>query len=194
MPRALNYVFGLLILALIVGGPLAYSSYRHAHLRQFRVVEEGVLYRSGQLSRAGLKRLIHDHGIRTVVSLRDAYTPDQAPPDLEEEQFCRGQELNYVRITPRAWWASDSSVPAARGVEKFLSVMRDPANFPVLIHCYAGVHRTGAHCAVYRMEFHRWSNHRAIAEVIANGYDNLADEVDLLTFLEQYRPSWRKAE
>ncbi len=194
MPRILNYVFAGLLIGLIVGVPLAYSYHRHTTLRQFRVVEEGILYRSGQLTLPGLKRLIHDHGIKTVVTFRDADRPDQPPPDLAEEQYCRKQELNYHRITPRAWWGSDGSVPARIGVRQFLKVMRDPANYPVLMHCFAGVHRTGAHCAIYRMEFHRWDNEKAIAELVANGYDNLTDEVDLLTFLEQYRPSWQDAE
>jgi tyrosine-protein phosphatase SIW14 len=194
MPRVLPCVFSVLILALLVGGPLAYSSYRHARLRHFHVVEEGVLYRSGQLTLAGLKQLIRDYGIKTVITLRDAYRPDQAAPDHEEEKYCKDQELGYYRISPKPWRAEDGSVPAAEGVKQFLDVMRDPANYPVLIHCFAGIHRTGAHCAAYRMEFHHWSNERAIAEVIAHGYANLGDEMDLLSFLESYRPAWKRPE
>jgi hypothetical protein len=41
------------------------------------------------------------------------------------------------------------------------------------------------------MEFHRWSNARAIAEVMAQGYVNLDNEMDLLGFLENYLPNWR---
>jgi protein tyrosine/serine phosphatase len=191
MPRFLPYVFSALIAGLIVGAPLVYSNYRHHKLRHFQTVEAGILYRSGQMSLDGLKRVLYDYGIRTVITLRDAAHPDQPPPDLEEENYCRSQELNYVRISPRPWWASDGSVPAAEGIKQFLAVMRDPANYPVLIHCFAGIHRTGAHCAAYRMEFHRWSNARAIAEIMARGYVNLDNEMDLLTYLENYSPSWR---
>jgi tyrosine-protein phosphatase SIW14 len=191
MSRYLPYLFSALIVGLLVGGPLAYSNYRHAALRHFRVVEDGVLYRSGQLTLPGLKRLIHDYGIKTVVTLRDAARAEVPPPDLEEETFCKGQEMNYLRVTPQTWWASDGSVPAEKGVKDFLAVMSDPANYPVLVHCFAGIHRTGAFCAVYRMEFHHWSNERAIAEVVAQGYSNLDEELDLLTYLEQYRPAWK---
>ncbi|HYT92016.1 MAG TPA: tyrosine-protein phosphatase [Gemmataceae bacterium] len=194
MPRVLPYVFSVLILALLVGGPLAYSNYRQARLRHFNVVEEGVLYRSGQLTLAGLKQLIHDYGIKTVVTLRDAYRPDQQAPDLDEENYCNAQEIAYHRISPRPWAVTDGTVPAAAGVKQFLDVMRDPANYPVLVHCFAGIHRTGAHCAVYRMESHHWSNERAIAEVVAHGYSNLDGELDLLSFLENYRPAWKRAE
>jgi tyrosine-protein phosphatase SIW14 len=194
MPRSLSYLFGTLIAGLIVAGPLVYAKYRHHALRHFHVVEEGILYRSGQLTLDGLKRLIHDRGIKTVITLRDAAQPGNPAPDLEEEKYCRSQELNYLRIPPQPWWASDGSVPAARGVKQFVEVLRDPANYPVLIHCFAGIHRTGAYCAVYRMEFHHWDNARAIAEVVAHGYDNLNEEMDLLSFLENYRPEWRAEE
>jgi tyrosine-protein phosphatase SIW14 len=191
MPRFLPYLFSALILGILIGGPLTYSNYRSTAFRHFHVVEPGILYRSGQMTLDGLKRIIHDHGIKTVITLRDAAHPDQPPPDLKEEEYCRAEELNYYRITPKTWWASDGSVPAANGVKLFLDVMRDPANYPVLIHCFAGIHRTGAYCAVYRMEFHRWDNARAIAEVVAHGYSNLDTELDLLGYLENYRPMWK---
>ncbi len=194
MPRSLSYLFAALIAGLLVGGPLVYAKYRHRTLRCFHVVEDGVLYRSGQLTLDGLKRVIHDRGIKSVVTLRDAAQPGQPPPDLEEENYCRSQELNYLRITPQVWWGSDGSVPAAKGVKQFVELMRDPANYPVLIHCFAGVHRTGAYCAVYRMEFHHWDNARAIAELMAHGYINLNEEMDLLSFLENYQPAWKAEE
>jgi tyrosine-protein phosphatase SIW14 len=67
--------------------------------------------------------------------------------------------------------------------------MSDPANHPVLVHCFAGTHRTGAYVAVYRMEFDGLTNQQAIAELMANGYTNINEEMDLLGFLEQYQPT-----
>jgi predicted protein tyrosine phosphatase len=191
MPRTLRYLFATLIAALLVAGPVGYAWYQQAQFRNLHVVVDGVLYRSGQLSLSGLKRVLHDHHIKTVISLRDSYSPGYEPPDLDEERFCKAEELNYVRIPPRTWWASDGTVPADQGVRRFLDLMRDPANHPVLVHCFAGIHRTGAHVAVYRMEFEHWNNARAIAELKALGYDNLGEEWDLLTYLEQYHPTWQ---
>ncbi|HMC66841.1 MAG TPA: hypothetical protein VKI65_18035, partial [Gemmataceae bacterium] len=53
-------------------------------------------------------------------------------------------------------------------------------------------HRTGAFCAVYRMEYQHWTNADAIQEVKDFGYSNLDDEWDILTYLEEYRPRWRQ--
>ena len=194
MSRFGPFVGSLLVVALIVGAPLGYASYRKHNLRNLRVVKEGVLLRSGQLSLAGLERVIHDYGVRTVVSLRDSYdNPGTNPPDATEEKFCRNLDLKYVRIPPRQWWSADGPAPADQGVRAFLEVMDDPANYPVLVHCFAGVHRTGAHVAVYRMEYEHWTNAQAIAEVRAFGYVNLDDEWDVLGYLEQYRPRWKSA-
>jgi protein tyrosine/serine phosphatase len=194
MPRILRLCFGLGIAALLVGGPLAYSRYRHKQVRNFRVVRDGVLYRSGQMSLSGLKRIVRDYGIRTVVTLRDAVVAGQTPPDWKEQLFCEAEEIRYVRIRPEHWWASDDTVPAEKGVRRFLEVMDDPDNYPVLIHCFAGIHRTGAYCAVYRMEYEHWSNARAITEMKSCGYINLSDEFDLLGYLERYQPRWLAAD
>jgi protein tyrosine/serine phosphatase len=192
MPRAFRYLFSLLILALLIVGPIAYASYRSAQFRNFRIVRDGILYRSGQMSLSGLKQILRDYEIRTVVSLRDAAHKGDPPPDLAEEEYCKKEEINYVRISPAEWWASDGSVPAEKGVSRFRDLMRDPANYPVLVHCFAGIHRTGAFCAVYRMEFEHWSNAEAINEMKAYGYRNIDDEWDLLGYLEKYQPTWKK--
>jgi tyrosine-protein phosphatase SIW14 len=183
MPSYLRTLFGLSILALLVGGPLWYLSYHNRCFRNFHVVEEGVLYRSGQLNLAGLKRIIHDYGIKTVVSLRDGDKTN----DSDEEKYIDGETaLNFVRIMPRAWWASDGSVPAEIGLAQFREVMANPANYPVLVHCFAGIHRTGAFCAVRRMDNDGWSNADAIREMRAFGYT--IEHMDVLPYLRNYRP------
>ena len=193
MVRAIRVLLGLLVVAVIVGLPAGYAAYRNANFRNFHVVKPGVLYRSGQMSLAGLERVVHDHGIRTVVTLRDAEVEGDRPPDWREEQYCRGQDIRYVRIRPRNWWSpTGGPAPADAGVKRFVALMEDPANYPVLVHCFAGIHRTGAYVAVYRMEFDRWDNAAALAELRALGYCHLDDEWDVLGYLEQYRPRWTK--
>lgn len=191
MTRAFPWTMGTLVIGVLVGLPWGYASYRQKNLRNLRVVKPGVLYRSGQLSLVGLERAVHDYGIRTVVTLRDADVSGDLPPDWAEEDHCRELALKHVRITPRRWESPVGGPPPAdQGVCAFLQVMDDPGNYPVLIHCFAGVHRTGAHVAIYRMEFDRWTNAEALEELRACGYRNLDDEWDVLGYLEQYRPRW----
>src|SRR5204863_5237179 len=174
MSRAGLALFGCIVLAaFLIAPPLLVWSQRK-EMRNFRIVREGVLYRSGQLSLRGLKRAVHDYGIRTVVSLRDGH----APADRDEEQFCQEQGITFIRIPPRAWEGPGGRAPVELGVADFLKVMRDPANHPVLLHCFAGVHRTGAYTAIYRMEFEGWGNARAMAEMKDCGYEALDHEWD----------------
>ena len=192
MPRPVSCLLGLLVAALLVAGPWGYAHYRQIHMRNFRAVREGVLYRSGQMTITGLKAAVHERGIKTVITLRDSASANEPPPDLSEENYCLAEGLNYVRISPRTWWSPDGSIPAEIGVRRFLEVMDNADNFPVLIHCFAGIHRTGAFCAIYRMEYDRWSNEEAIAELYACGYKYLEDEWDLLDFLKSYVPRWKR--
>jgi tyrosine-protein phosphatase SIW14 len=190
MPRWLQYTFAGFIAILLVGIPCVYARYRYQALRNFHVVREGVLYRSGQLSLNGLAQVVHDFRIRTVVSLRDAHVPGNEPPDKGEEEWCVKEELNYFRMAPRPWIAGDGSVPNEINVVKFCEIMNNPANYPVLVHCLAGKHRTGAMCAVYRMEHDHWNNRQAIEELDRYGYDNIQEHLDLLEFLQKYQPTW----
>ena len=73
---------------------------------------------------------------------------------------------------------SRRKVPAERppAIDRFLEIMRDPKNHPVLIHCKAGLHRTGVLTAVYRMEYQRWTPQQAIAELRANGFGEFVSD------------------
>jgi protein tyrosine/serine phosphatase len=187
MPRSLQLAFATVVVALMVGVPLWYKHEHDRHFRNFRVVKEGVLYRSGQMDLDGLKRIVRDYDIRTIISLREG--DDVA--DQDEAEWAINADLRHVRIPPRPWSSVDGSVPATVGLDAFRKVMDDPSNYPVLVHCFAGIHRTGACCAVFRMDYQGWSNCEAIAEMRALGYTTLDDDLDLRAFLEGYagRPS-----
>lgn len=189
--RWLRFLPGLLVTLFIVGTPFAYAQWRERDVRNFRVVQDRVLYRSGQLSPAGLQRIVHDYGIRTIVSFRYAEEDKGKPEPLDawEETYCAKAGINYVRIRPDYWHDHNGTgiIPAEVGAAKFLRVVSDPQMQPVLVHCYRGVHRTGAHCALFRMECQGWSNADAIAEMKATGYDTLDKEDDIRTYMERYQ-------
>ncbi|MCS6975633.1 MAG: tyrosine-protein phosphatase [Gemmatales bacterium] len=192
MARILPYTIGLVFLIAGVAVPYAYHTHREQEYRNFRVVKPGYLYRSGQLTPTGLKRIIEEYGIRTVINLREE-NRDQgdASSNRWEEELCSKENVAFVRIPARSWWSKDGPPPARRSVARFLEVFRNPDKYPppILLHCFAGEHRTGAYCAIYRMEFEGWSPAEAIAEMKRCGYVNLDQEWDVRTFLELYRPS-----
>lgn len=190
MAHGVRLVLGIALFVGILGGPFLYRWSHHPHRRNFRVVRPGVLYRSGQLSLAGLKRICHDHGIRTVVTLRGAYHPGQPHPDAGEEAWCHREGLFHYRLPPLPWNSPDGTIPAEANVRRFLEIMDDPQHYPVLIHCFQGTHRTGTMCCIYRMEYDRWSANEAIRELEELGYETLDEDPDLRHFLQSYRPRW----
>ncbi|MFN4259405.1 MAG: dual specificity protein phosphatase family protein [Gemmataceae bacterium] len=188
MSRSLTLLFAVLIAGLICVTPLVYWKHRTRQVRNFRVVHAGVLYRSGQLPLPIFQEMARNYGIKTVITLRYVAQAGQRPPDWEEEEYCRAHGIRHVRLPARGWWSPDGTVPADENVQKFLTIMDDPAHHPVLVHCFAGKHRTGAMCAVYRMEYQGWSNADALREMQACGYENLEGEWDVKAYLEYYLP------
>jgi hypothetical protein len=73
--------------------------------------------------------------------------------------------------------------------------MDDPANYPVLLHCRAGLHRTGVLTAVYRMEYNHWSAGRAWQEMRDFGFGEMncyADNVYIDQYICRYTPGLRQ--
>lgn len=192
MRRYVQIAFGFAITLFVIGGPIAYASYRDKNFRNFRTVRPGVLYRSGQMTASGLERIVHDYGIRTVVTLRDADLAGHRPPDWREEEYCRKMDIHHFRLPPRLWWSESGPIPADQNVRKLLDVIDDPRHHPVLIHCFAGAHRTGAYCAIFRMEYDHWDNQTALDELYRCGYEHLYDEWDVLGYLQNYVPRWKQ--
>jgi tyrosine-protein phosphatase SIW14 len=191
MSRGWQVLLGMSVVVGLIVGQVVLAFHQLKQMREFRVVREGVLYRSGQMRRPGLRRVLHDYGIRTIITLRDKAVSGTPKLDQEEEDFCASEEIHYFRFPLRNWEAPDGSAPVEDNVKQFREILSDPHNHPVLIHCQAGIHRTGAYCAIFRMEFEHWSNAEAIAEVKACGYTNLDHETDVLGYLERYRPTWK---
>lgn len=189
MRARFKIVLALAIVGLVVAGPVCYAVYRSTHMRNFGVVEDGVLYRSGQLTPDAFDQVVRERHIKTVVSLRTTRVVGKYPPDHWEESYCELHNVKHVRIVPRVWGADEKGeVPAEQAVQEFLRVMDDPTNHPILVHCFAGIHRTGMMCAVYRMEYDRWPVDKAISEMHVYGFapEDLTSDVE--SYLRAYVP------
>jgi tyrosine-protein phosphatase SIW14 len=149
----------------------------------FGVVREDVLYRSAAPSLSAIGQLQDAYGIRTIVDLRAEVPPDRA--QVLRYGLRRAYGIAYARIA-----MSDELGPLPDDVDRFLQILDDPHNWPVLVHCAGGRHRTGALCAVYRMEHDGWTNDQAYREAVdkhnfyaAFGHEPVRD------FILTYSPS-----
>lgn len=196
-----RWTLGIAIGVAIVGLPVLYYRMTYEHSRRLRVVAEGKLYRSGLMTARGLDEAIETYKIRTVICLMEE-SPD---PKLREAYFDRRQvresevcERHRVRLLHFPLdLISRNAGPAQRpeAIDRFLQIMDDPTNHPVLIHCKAGLHRTGILAAVYRMEYDGWSPPQAWYELRDNGFGetNCYGANDyVVQYIVKYRPGLRK--
>jgi len=173
-------LIGSVVLGLVVACAFGVY-YRYFYVKHFGVVQEGVLYRSGQPDRRDLKRLRDAYGIRTIVNLRRADEQDGAEGlSLSEERLAVEQlGLRFFHLP----MDGDAKVDP-NTVNRWLEIAEAPENHPILIHCKAGVDRTGLLAAAYRIRVQRWSPQKALDEATSEGIDPSSDR-NLVEFILQ---------
>jgi protein tyrosine phosphatase (PTP) superfamily phosphohydrolase (DUF442 family) len=203
MPTWGRWVLAALVGLTAVGLPLAYYRTVYENYRRFRVVTPDRFYRSGQLTAAGFAQVVERHRIRTVINLqeenRDPYMPVvwSGPSAVRESELCRQLGVRYVSLFGGEVVSDADAATGKRPavIDEYLRILDDPANYPVLLHCKAGLHRTGLLTAVYRMEFERWTPAAAVQELRANGFGTFAattDNVYLRQYVAGYKPGVRR--
>jgi protein tyrosine phosphatase (PTP) superfamily phosphohydrolase (DUF442 family) len=204
MARIVRWALVMGVVILVAGLPFVHYRYVYAHSKRLREVDPGRVYRSGQLNADGFRDARDQCGIRTVICLRD----DDPDPEvdrgflpgsgtLKESELCEQLGLRFLFIAPDL--VSRRQVPGRRpeAIERFLEVMDDPASYPVLIHCNAGLNRTGVLVAVYRMEYQGWSRAEAFRETLDNGFgrSQCTSANDYIKqYILTYEPGWRQPE
>lgn len=160
----------LLLVAGLLVGSFAYYRHRYGESKRLRIVEPGKLYRSGQLSAPGLEKAIRRFGIRTVINLREE-APNPRLGREEEARLCQRLGVRYVYLYCEDLTDEDRENGLwPESARLFLELVRRPENQPVLVHCQAGLHRTGRLCAVYRIAVQQWEPYSAWQELRHNGY------------------------
>jgi len=175
-------VWTMIGLALAVGSLMAGAlKARQVCLPRFRAVRQGVLYRSGQPRGIGLF-WVKWSGIRAVVNLRGPASQGSAA----ESDYCRRNQIGFDALR-----MATTGDQLDADVKRFLSVVRDPANWPVLVHCSRGKERSGVMSAIFRIEFDRWSNQQALYELYRQGLSP-GSMPDAESYVWNYVPTWRE--
>jgi protein tyrosine/serine phosphatase len=116
----------------------------------FGAITEGKVYKSGAMDEVDLPKQIQEHGIRTVIDLRNEVTERISVE--EERALIEGiAGVQYINI-------KSPQMPTDENIAEFLAILDDEANYPVLIHCYHGLGRTMLYTAVYRIEYEYMDN------------------------------------
>jgi len=144
--------------------------------RNFGVVEQGRIYRSGQISATLIKKTLANHNIRVIIDLTDHSDPDK----LAEEKVAAELNIKILKFPMRGNGVGDvndyaDAVIAIADAEK--------QNLPVLVHCAAGAARTGGVIATYRLLVQKMAPNIVINEMGKYGYPIYDKKRSLLPFL-----------
>ena len=187
---------GVIVSTVLAAGFGLYAVFWRYHLKRLQTVREGALYRCAQPTEFGLRHLVDDLGVRTVVSLQlfdyrlyhGIFDP-AGPSGVKEAEYVEGLGARMVQwpMGEEAYWPW----PTPWQFEAFFKLFDDPANLPVAIHCMGGRHRTGTVAAMYRIEYDRWSADDAIAEMRSFDFPDHANvqEHNLRTYTPRPRPA-----
>ena len=142
--------------------------------KRFAAVVEGRLYRSGEVKPAQLARLQQEYGIGRVVSLLNA----EAPVTIAERDAAQRLGLQWINVP---LGGDGGSRPEDR--RRLREVLGEPNALPTLVHCAAGVNRTGLAVGIYRLHCQHWTLEQVLDEMQRFGFDDLPKHDDLRTAL-----------
>ncbi len=203
------WLLGIALAVIVLGLPGLYYRYTYEHSKRLRVVTDGKFYRCGQLSETGFRDATKRYRIKTVINLqedvRDPLIPAQTfgnPSVRESDALAR---LGVDSVSLDGGVLEDDPKPGQRPavIDDFLELVdgiRDKywiKGIPhaVMIHCQAGLHRTGLFTAIYRLEYENRTLPEVIEELKANGFGTYAatEANDYIKrFLIDYRKGLRR--
>jgi len=148
---------------------------------RFYTLTDGEIFRSGTIPPKVLLKKIKQYNIRTVIDFRKH---DDAI--LNEKNTLDRIHVRYINLP-------SNQVPSDENIDAFLSILDNPKSRPILMHCQHGVGRAGAFSAIYRMEYEKWDNEKAIQEAKwLSGFGSFQKGSNKEVFLRKYLPRWKK--
>jgi tyrosine-protein phosphatase SIW14 len=176
MAVVIRWLVAAALAGIIIVAPIVYFRCVYDTHKRLRVVEPGRVYRSGQMTAEGFTDAVQRYGLRTIINVQDEYPdPDIArsfwsKQTIKESELCRQLGVRYVHVMPTL--LPRHLIPQQRppAIDHLLSLLDDESNYPLLIHCHAGLHRTGLLTAIYRMEYQGWTQDQAFLDMKAQGF------------------------
>jgi protein tyrosine/serine phosphatase len=162
------------------GGAWAWAQFVQTY--HLATVQDGVLVRDGNRGMREFETAVRRANVRTVVCLIDdeELADPRKPMFAEEMDWCRRQGIKVVRVPVRlGGW------PATQDVRKFLEVVQDQQNQPVLVHCAQGVRRTGMMVAAFQESALGWDDAKVKSNMLTFGHSRRTVK-DVERFIDVY--------
>ena len=140
---------GLLVVLIGIGAWVVFHNTIRYEIfpKRFVELEEGRLFRSGQLSRKLVRDVFLEHDIGVVVDLAE-YEPKWAEDKREEERVAKELGIEYSRF-PLGGDGTGDIQNYARAIAETERARKQGK--PVLVHCAAGSRRTAGVIAAYQV-------------------------------------------
>ena len=150
--------FAVLAIVLVFVGKYVYDmNINH----NFETITDGKVYKSGVIPPGELENYINKYHIKSVIDLRFPGTGDEVNnPEIPAELTAEKNTIEKIKGVNYFNNGSDQ-VPKPENLKTFFRIMDNPANYPVLIHCYHGVGRAELYSAIYRIEYEKFTNEEA---------------------------------
>ncbi|QDU82399.1 hypothetical protein Pla110_41540 [Polystyrenella longa] len=170
----------------LVAGVLYYNHQRYKHLATH---DEGMVYRCGWVEPDVFAELIEEHQFRSVVNLC-------RPGEMGEErweaqrQAVNGENCKLFEVSmPTTVEANDPEL------QKHLAILRDPNNYPMIVHCQHGVTRTAKFLSIYDIIFRGMSAEESLTAQPLFGREdhNVNVKAFVYNFEKQYQELYPQA-
>lgn len=153
----------VVLLAIGVGG---YAYRQHHRYKHFAIHEPGKVYRCGWVDADVMGKLVKKYHVKTVINLcrPGEMGPTRAADERRAVEAAGGKllELNMP----------DTADPHDPRIELHKTVLQDPTNYPMIIHCQHGVNRTARTLAMYEVLVHHADGAAAIQKMPRFGREN----------------------
>lgn len=153
----------LISLVVVTALILAFVFYQKKVRYNLITISENKVYNSGVVPPEKLATVVNDYNIKTIIDLRDGLVQTALNPETKRqvnaEEFAAEQiaGVHYFNLPT-------DQIPEDSTVRKFLKIMDNPGNYPVLIHCHHGVGRSRLFSSIYRIEYENFTNENARAK------------------------------
>jgi len=177
------------ILALVYIGNYLFD----IHLNyNFKEISKARVYKSGVIPPHKLAKYVHQYNIKSIIDLRMPGTNDlKLNPEIPGE--LQLEKVAVSKIKGLKYFNNPSGqIPTQKNIDDFLTIMDNPDNYPVLIHCYHGTGRAILYSAIYKIEYENFTNEKARLNtrdlVLFSSFDNGTPKGE---YLKSYIPIHR---
>ncbi len=176
------WLWGLIFVVAATASGLAYR--HHKRYKHLAVHDENMVYRSAWLEPDVFRELIEEHQIRTVLNLCE---PDELGADqcVAQRKAVHGSGARLIEMPMPAATLD----PADPEIAKFVAVLSNPENYPLLVHCQHGVTRTAKVLAMYDILFRGMTADKSIAAMPRFGRE--VYPVSVRTFARNFEGRYR---